>query len=202
MKHLLLALGLITLTGCNLPGGSDQNTPPVVTDQPLTETESPIPKIEKIVIDEWFDYGCGHCRTSHNAIKNLKEEYGDRLEVRERHFPLSAQTFVFAEASECARAQGKFAEFHDEIFTNYYGKFEVGNISKAASAVAIADLDTFNTCVTSGAQKDKVTADIRAAEKIGVSGTPFFRINNELDIPGAISEKSFKSLFDQLLTEA
>lgn len=197
MKHLLLVLGLLTLTACSTPTPGD--TPPVVTNTPLEKADAPIPKVEKIVVEEWFDYGCGHCRTSHQVIKNLKAKYGDQLEVRERHYPLSAQTFVFAEASECARAQGRFAEFHDQVFTKYYGQYNVDNLSKIATAIDLPDLDTFNTCVSSGAQKDKVTTDVRAAQKLGVKGTPYFQINGELGIPGAISQASFESLFDQLL---
>lgn len=197
MKHFLLALGFLTLTACTAPAPSD--TPPVVTDTALEKTEAPIPKVEKIMVEEWFDYGCGHCRTSHEVIKNLKAKYGAQLEVRERHYPLSAQTFVFAEASECARSQGKFAEFHDQVFTEYYGQYNIDNLSKIAAAIELPDLDAFNTCVSSGAQKDKVTADIQAAQKLGVKGTPYFQINGELGIPGAISQASFESLFDQLL---
>jgi len=195
MKKIYLAFILVLLAGCQT---ETTEIPPVVTDQPLVQTESPL-RVQKIVLDEWFDYGCHHCHNMHDVIKDLKKKYGDQLEIREHHFPLSAQTFVFAEASECARAQGKFAEFHDEVFTNYYGQFQVGNISKAATAAGVPDLDTFNTCVSSGAQKDKVVTDVREAEKLGVRGTPFFMINNELSIPGAVGKASFEKLFDELL---
>ena len=196
MKKTLLGFALLMLVGC-----TNTNTPLVVTDTPLTEVEAPI-KVDKIVLEEWFDYGCHYCEQSHGVVKDLKKKYGDRLEVIEKHYPLSASTMVFAEASECARDQGKFDEFHDEVFTYYYGKFEVSNLKKIATAVDLPDLDKFNTCVSSGVNKGRVATDTREAEKIGVSGTPFFRINTELNIPGAISKDSFEGLFDELLKDS
>ena len=197
MKNLFLLFSILVLTGCT----QTSETPPVVTDTPLEKTEAPIAKSQIIKIEEWFDFGCGHCRNVHGTMKNLKAKYGDKLQVTERHFPLSAQTFVFAEASECARSQGKFSEFQDKVFTDYFGKFTVENINKIAGEISIPDTKAFATCVSSGAQKDKVTADIKAAERLGVTGTPFFQINGELNLPGAVSQKSFESLFDQLLAE-
>jgi len=202
MKKIILGLALIILVGCQNTGDEIVETPPVVTDTPLTQTAPPINKVEKIVLEEWFDYGCHYCEQAHSTVKNLKKKYGDKLEIVEKHFPLSARTMVFAEASECARDQGMFNEFHDEVFTYYYGKYDVSNLKKIAEAIKIPDLDQFNTCVASGVNKGRVTTDTREAEKLGVSGTPFFRINKELNIPGAISQQSFEGLFDQLLSES
>ncbi len=196
MKYFVLALSALVLVGCqNTATQSDTSNTVQIQSQASNNTA----KVSKVVIEEWFDYGCGYCQQAHNILTKLKGKYGDKLEVRERHFPLSARTALFAEASECARAQGKFAEFHDEVFANYFGKFEVENISKIADTVDIPDRALFDTCVKSGAEKDAITTDVRDAEKRGVKGTPFFLINDQISIPGGLTEAGFESILSQIL---
>jgi len=71
MKQLILILTVLVLAGCT----QTAETPPVVTDTPLEQTDTPIAKSQVIKIDEWFDFGCGHCRNVHGTMKNLKKKY-------------------------------------------------------------------------------------------------------------------------------
>lgn len=75
-------------------------------------TDAPI----KIV--EFADFECPYCRSVVPIIEGLFEKYGDKISLEYRHFPLSfhASAQKAAEASECAREQGKFWEMHDLIF--------------------------------------------------------------------------------------
>ncbi len=163
--------------------------------QPETLSVEP-PEVVKII--EFFDYGCGHCRNAHEITVNLKEKFGEKIEIIEKHFPLSPATFLVAETAECARTQGKFNEYHDTLFLNYFGNYQPENLQKAAESVEL-DMDEFNACATSGSEKGVVEADRKFGESLGVKGTPFFLINDSIPVPGAIPEQSFERLIQQVL---
>ena len=148
---------------------------------------------------EFFDFGCGHCRTAASVVGNLKKDYGDKLVVEYHHFPLSARTTRVAEASECAGTQRKFLEFHDLEFENYFGKTDDRALRSVANAVGVEDA-SFMMCLNSGIMKSKITQDKVLAQKYGVQGTPYFVLNQELVIPGMLPEGKFRELIDGLLT--
>jgi len=72
----------------------------------------------EVKIVEFSDFECPYCRRTLSTINGLFEKYGDKISLEYRHFPLSFHSSAqkAAEASECAREQGKFWEMHDAIF--------------------------------------------------------------------------------------
>ncbi len=197
-KVIITTIAIITLTACSEPENKSANNtqnPNEVAKENVNTTAQPV---EKVVITEFFDYGCGHCRNAHFTIKKLKEKYGDRIEVTEKHFPLSGTTFLVAETAECARDQGKFYEYHDALIEQNFGLYEPENLQKVAESVGI-DIEEFNTCAANGVGKTRVQEDVNYAESLGVKGTPFFLINESVPVPGAIPEKSFDRLINQVL---
>jgi protein-disulfide isomerase len=71
-----------------------------------------------VKIVEFSDFECPYCAKTIPTIDGLFEKYGDDISLEYRHYPLSfhANAQKMAEASECAREQGKFWEMHDLIF--------------------------------------------------------------------------------------
>jgi protein-disulfide isomerase len=71
-----------------------------------------------VKIVEFADFECPYCAGVVPTIDGLFEKYGDKISLEYRHFPLGfhASAQKAAEASECAREQGKFWEMHDMIF--------------------------------------------------------------------------------------
>ena len=68
---------------------------------------------------EFSDFQCPYCSRALPTVNQVLNEYGDKMLFAYKHFPLTqihplAQKA--AEASECARDQGKFWEFHDKLF--------------------------------------------------------------------------------------
>lgn len=60
------------------------------------------------VLDVWCELQCPDCHTALDDVRALRARYGDRLEVRLRHFPLEKHKYAFAaaQAAEEAVAQG------------------------------------------------------------------------------------------------
>lgn len=71
-----------------------------------------------IVIVEYADFECPACRAASNSLSTLMEQYGDRVRVYYRHFPLPnhANAAVAARAATAAHNQQRFWDMHDRIF--------------------------------------------------------------------------------------
>ncbi len=61
------------------------------------------------VLDVWCELQCPDCHTALDDLRALRARYGDRLELRLRHFPLEKHkhSFAAAQAAEEAVAQGQ-----------------------------------------------------------------------------------------------
>ena len=73
-----------------------------------------------VMIVEFSDYQCPYCRQVEPVVKSLLAKYGEKVSLAYRDLPLRQihpQAQIAAEASRCAEEQGKFWEYHDQLFT-------------------------------------------------------------------------------------
>lgn len=115
-----------------------------------------------------------------------------------RDFPLNIHNNAqsAAEAAQCARAQGKFWEYHDKLFANQQA-LGVDQLKQYAKDLGL-NSDTFNACVDGGTYRPDVLQDQKAGEQLGVSGTPAFFINGRF-MSGAQPYEAFTSIIDDEL---
>ncbi len=74
-----------------------------------------------VTIVEFSDFQCPFCSRAHPTVKKVLADYGDKVQLVYKHFPLVSihpRAQKAAEAAECAKDQGKFWEFHDQLFDN------------------------------------------------------------------------------------
>lgn len=133
-----------------------------------------------VKIVEFSDFQCPACGAAHVTVKKIMAEYGDKVSLEYKHFPLtSIHAFAFnaAEASECANDQGKFWEMHDIMFENQ-DELSVKALKKYAEQLEL-DAKKFNNCLDSNAKAKYVTADYNEGIGKGVDSTPSFFINGK-----------------------
>ncbi|MBD2510310.1 thioredoxin domain-containing protein [Nostoc muscorum FACHB-395] len=131
----------------------------------------------KTVLIEFSDFQCPYCAEAHKTLKQLLAKYPDKVKLVYKNLPLisiHAEALPSATAAWAAYQQGKFWEYHDALFTNQkqLGEALYLDIAKKLNL----DLSKFKRDLTLATPA--ITKDIQLAEKLGVSGTPFFIINS------------------------
>lgn len=174
----------------------------VLSNELLTEDDPSFgPKDAKVHIVEFGDFQCPYCKEAFPIVKKILSEYGNRIHLVFRDFPLldmHPEALKAAEATECAQEQGKFWQLHDKIFQNQ-DRLSDSNLKLWARQLGL-EPGKFNSCLDSGKYYDEVLEDLEAGIKAGVTGTPTFFING-YKVPGIISEENFKRIIMELLRE-
>lgn len=152
----------------------------------------------KVQLVVYSDFECPFCSKHHDTIKQIANEYGDKVFIVFRNFPLSFHQYAgpAAEAAECASEQGKFWEYTDSLFAN---QADFADEPWVDLAVGLGlDTDKFQTCIDSDKFKNRVSADLNEGFDNGVEGTPATFINSEL-VSGALPFENFKQIIDSIL---
>lgn len=146
-----------------------------------------------VTVIEFSDFQCPACAMASPEVKKAREFYGDRVNFVYKHMVIKPGSETPAEASECARDQGKFWEFNDMLFENLHRVSEPDMIA-FANALGL-DTGSFTKCLTSGEKSIKLRADMRDAYAAGVKGTPTFVISGKV-YPGAMQFEQMKEVID------
>jgi protein-disulfide isomerase len=155
-----------------------------------------------VTIIEFSDFQCSYCkRFWAETLPQLKEAYINTGKARfsYRHFAiLGKHSEQAALASECAAEQGKFWEYHDQLFKNQGGlAFTEAKLKQYAGDIGL-HADAFGTCLGTGKYKEKVERETTAAANVGGRGTPFFIVNQRL-LVGAQPYSVFQKMIDEEL---
>lgn len=159
----------------------------------------------KITLTEYSDFQCPACGAYYPIVKQLSEEFGDRVKFSYRQFPLTdihRNAFSAALAGEAAAAQGKFWEMHDLIFGHQDSWSRSGNTFSIFRTYAVSlglDLAKFEADYRSSKSADLVNADYAGGVSLGVNSTPTFFINGEKILRNPRSYDEFKSLLASYL---
>jgi protein-disulfide isomerase len=181
-----LAAALIFMRSTSRPSGPPANTtsgneapgaePPHIRGNPAAP----------VTLEEFGDFECPTCGQYYTELKKIEGEFGDRLRVVFREYPLYPKphkyALIAAQAAEAAGLQGRFWEMHDKLYENQKAWSEATDVMPMfvdyAKQIGI-DTDRFSRELSGEAVAARIFQDGRRAHALGVSVTPTLFINNK-----------------------
>jgi len=167
--------------------------------------------VKMIVYD---DFECPFCANYYDTLEQAKKEFGDKLVIAFRHFPLiniHVYSMQAAEASECASEQGKFWEMYHKLFADNKAGILSGTQFKEDAKSLGLDGVKFDQCLFQEKYKDKINEQMLEARSFNVNGTPTTFINGEIvvgaypmdDFTGSdgVKTEGLRSIIDRLLNK-
>jgi len=143
---------------------------------------------------EYGDYECPFCGQFYPVVKQVADQYKDKIQFQFSNLPLTQihrNAFAAARAAEAAGKQGKFWEMHDQLYENQDPNGATGWVAdtsdvlsdyfvKFAQAAGVTDIAKFKTDFASSAVNDAINADIAAFKKTGLDeSTPTFFLDGK-----------------------
>lgn len=158
----------------------------------------------KVTVVEFLDPECESCRAAYPAVKQILDEYEDKITFVSRYFPLHNNSILAAKALESAGEQGKYWEMMDKLFTNQsdWGEKQEPQTELFTQYAQELELDMakFALGLENKAYEDKVSRDKNDGIAAGVQGTPTFFING-VKAGNVMSYAEFKSKIDAELAK-
>jgi len=172
-----------------------------------------------ITIVEFGDYQCNSCGIFHKESKNAV--ISNLVATGKANFlfkdftlndnilqPLQGSTLA-AEAAYCAGDQGKFWQYHDELYNNQKPEgvewVSEASLKNFAKNVGISDLQAFSKCLDSHQYQPTVDANNNLVRQLGLDATPTFIVIsssgdiNPVKMVGAYPYQSFEAVVNQML---
>lgn len=137
-----------------------------------------------LVIVEFIDFKCSVCKEQDPIIRKVVSEYGQKIKLIIRNFPIESLHLgasKLAEMAYCADEQGAYWIAHDYLFAHQGDltqNLTADNISSFIKEVGL-DSKKFNACLVDSKTETEVNLDYAVGYKYGISGTPTFFINSQ-----------------------
>jgi len=129
-----------------------------------------------VVVDVYSDFTCSHCHTLAGTIGQLVTRFPNQITVRFHFLPRTQVATAMALAAACAHEQSKFWVYHDWLFSRN-GQANIVELEQAAVNLGL-NAATFNACLTKQEPLAVITADVQAAFRKGITGTPAVYVND------------------------
>jgi protein-disulfide isomerase len=161
-------------------------------------TTDPTP--QPVVLDVWCELQCADCRTALDDLRALRARYGDRLEVRLRHFPLEKHRHAYAaaQAAEEALTQGRGWPYAEAVLAGVERLDAEGEafLLEVARELGLDD-EEFDTALIDGRHLLAVDADQAEGKALGVTGTPTYLIGGER-LDGGKSQDGLRARVEEI----
>jgi protein-disulfide isomerase len=134
-------------------------------------------------IEEFGDFECPPCGMFHPILEQMKAEFGDKLAITFREFPLvptHQHALAAASAAEAAGLQGKFWEMHDLLYehqNDWKKEFDVRPIYEGYAKQIGLDVERYMRDMNGDLVAQRIFADGKRGHSLGVKGTPTVFMN-------------------------
>ncbi|MFI7237926.1 DsbA family protein [Streptomyces cyaneofuscatus] len=154
-----------------------------------------------VVLDIWCDLECPDCHQALSDVRAVRARYGDRVEIRLRHFPLEKHKHAYAaaQAAEEAAVQGQDWPYIEALLarTEELGKAGEPVLLDVARDLGL-DAEEFDTALIDGRHLLIVDADQAEGKAIGVTGTPTYVIGDER-LDGGKSQEGLRERIEEII---
>ena len=155
-----------------------------------------------VTLEEFGDFECPVCGTYAGELKKIEAEFGDRLRVIFREYPLyptpHKHALIAAQAAEAAGLQDRFWEMHDKLYENQKAWSDATDVMPMfidyARQIGL-DTDRFSRELNGEIVATRITQDGIRAHARGITGTPSFFVNGKALEP--LSPDGLRALIDQ-----
>jgi protein-disulfide isomerase len=156
---------------------------------------------------EYGDFECPACAEYNPIVKQLVQNYGNRISFSFRNFPLYTihpDAGISSQAAEAAGLQGKYWEMHDLLYTNQNDWVTTSPdqvVSKYFDGYAQSlglDVNKFNTDIVLAQVLAKVQTDVTGGTAAQIDHTPTFFVDLK-QIPNPTSYSGFQTVIDSAL---
>ncbi|HEX7331427.1 MAG TPA: thioredoxin domain-containing protein [Pyrinomonadaceae bacterium] len=135
-----------------------------------------------IHLEEFGDFECPPCGMLHPILEQMHEEFGERLRITFREFPLANHQHArtAAAAAEAAGIQGKFWPMHDLIYERqnvWKTQFNTRAIFEDYAREIGLDVERYNRDMDGNLVTQRIFQDSRRGQSLGVQGTPTVFMN-------------------------
>ena len=136
-----------------------------------------------VTLEEFADFQCPPCGSLHPELKKVEAEYGGRVRVIFRHYPLASihlHAWEAAQAAEAAGLQGRFWEMHDLLFERQEEWSEAKEVRPLFTEYARSlklDSDQFTRDMDAAGVKERISADRGRGDSVEITGTPSLFLN-------------------------
>ncbi|MET9592238.1 DsbA family protein [Streptomyces sp. NPDC006516] len=158
------------------------------------------PSAAPVVLDLWCELECPDCHQALSDVHALRARYGDRLEIRLRHFPLEKHKHAYAaaQAAEEAVVQGKGWPYIEAVLARTADLARGGEplLLEVARELDL-DAEEFDTALIDGRHLLIVDADQAEGKAIGVTGTPTYVIGDER-LDGGKSQEGLRARIEEI----
>lgn len=134
----------------------------------------------KLVITEFGDYGCAHCKSVNQTLKEFLLSHPTEVRIVWKDFPIESDhpgAHEAAEAARCASRAGKFWEYHEALMS-------APSLPRAEVLGTIADSlglnkQNFLACLGGDFVVPLIDRTFEEGLKLRIDGVPFFFLNKE-----------------------
>jgi protein-disulfide isomerase len=137
-----------------------------------------------VTLEEFGDFECMPCFILWPALRNLEQDFGERLAVifRQNPMPQHSRALDGARAAEAAGLQGKFWEMHDLLYLQraVWTRSADPRTEFAEFARRLQlDVERFNKDIAGEEVAKRVMADRERGAALGLDRTPVVFINGQ-----------------------
>jgi protein-disulfide isomerase len=165
-------------------GSAVQQQAPVAQGIPGAEPAHVLgPANAPVRIEEFGDFECPPCGIFHPILQQMEQEFGDKLQVTFREFPLvptHQHALAAASAAEAAGLQNKFWEMHDLLYdhqADWKKEFDVRPIFEGYAKQIGLDVERYKRDVNGDLVAQRIFQDGKRGHSLGVKGTPTVFLN-------------------------